>query len=97
MSYVDYDDGFVAYLNGIEIARENINGESPIVFDQTANSYTEPRIPYDQYPWEKNITESISVLNEGVNVLALPVHNFSSTSSDFTVSFLKYRIFIGNR
>ena len=82
--HVDYDDGFVAYLNGIEIARENINGESPIVFDQTANSYTEPRIPYDQYPWEKNITESISVLNEGVNVLALQVHNFSSTSSDFT-------------
>jgi len=82
--HVDYDDAFVAYLNGIEIARENINGESPIVYNQTANSYTEPRIPYDQYPWEKNITESIPLLNEGINVFAIQVHNFSSNSSDLT-------------
>ena len=27
---VDYDDGFVAYINGIEIARANINGTPPL-------------------------------------------------------------------
>jgi hypothetical protein len=24
---IDYDDGFVAYLNGSEIARSNVNGD----------------------------------------------------------------------
>ena len=38
--HVDYDDAFVAYLNGIEIARENINGESPIVYNQTCSYRT---------------------------------------------------------
>ena len=26
---IDYDDAFVAYINGIEIARANINGVPP--------------------------------------------------------------------
>ena len=26
---VDYDDAFVAYINGTEVARENINGSPP--------------------------------------------------------------------
>ena len=82
--HMDYDDGFVAYLNGTEIARENITGEAPLAHDHQANSYTEPRIPTGQYPWEKDITEYISLLEAGENVLALQVHNFNTGSSDLT-------------
>ena len=34
---IDYDDGFVAYINGNEVARANIYG-SPPAFDATTNS-----------------------------------------------------------
>jgi len=36
----DYDDAFVAYLNGVEIARRNIgNVGVPPAFDDTADDY----------------------------------------------------------
>ena len=82
--HMDYDDAFVAYLNGTEIARENITGDAPLAHDHQADSYTEPRIPTGQYPWEKDISEYISLLEEGKNVLALQVHNFNTGSSDLT-------------
>jgi hypothetical protein len=39
--HVDYDDGFIAYLNGTEIARANISIENP-THDQATDTYTEP-------------------------------------------------------
>ena len=35
--HMDYDDGFVAYLNGVEIARYNMTGTPP-PFDQVSDS-----------------------------------------------------------
>jgi hypothetical protein len=34
---IDFDDGFVAYINGVEIARSNIVGDRPS-FDTTTIS-----------------------------------------------------------
>ena len=37
---MDYDDGFIAYLNGQEIARSLLSGE-PVAFDQTSDGIHE--------------------------------------------------------
>ena len=82
--HMDYDDAFVVYLNGTEVARENITGVSPLAHDHQANSYTEPRIPFNQDLWKKDITSSLPLINQGENLLALQVHNFNSESSDLS-------------
>ena len=42
---IDFDDGFAAFLNGVEIARENITDLGrPPTFTEVANTFTEPRL-----------------------------------------------------
>ena len=49
--HVDYDDAFVAYLNGVEIARANIGTVGiPPTYNQSATNYTEPLIIYGVKP-----------------------------------------------
>ena len=81
---IDYDDGFVAYINGIEIARANING-SPPTFDQGTIIDHEAQIYIGGIPDRFPISDFNSILIEGENVLAIQAHNISSGSSDFTV------------
>ena len=85
MFHIDYDDAFVAYLNGIEIARDNITGDAPLAFNHPADNYTEPRLPYDNALWSTSIAEYISLLKPGENILAIQLHNFNSTSSDLSL------------
>jgi spore coat protein CotH len=79
---VDYDDGFVAYLNGTEIARANITGAFPL-HTQSALAYVdpEPLIPVS-FTVSKEVLQSLLV--EGENILAVQVHNESIGSSDFS-------------
>lgn len=79
---VDYDDGFVAYLNGTEIARANITGAFP-PYTQSALTYVdpEPLIPVS-FTVSKEVLQSLLV--EGENILAVQVHNESIGSSDFS-------------
>jgi len=81
--HIDYDDGFVAYLNGIEVARANINGESP-AYNQTSITYTEPKMVFGQDPDEFEIENIQDLLVQGENVLAVQVHNSGEGSSDMT-------------
>jgi uncharacterized repeat protein (TIGR02543 family) len=79
--HMDYDDAFVAYINGTEVARSNIGTPGiPPGFDQLAsNNHEAGGIP------EKFIMTDIkSILQSGANVLAIQVHNVSATSSDMT-------------
>jgi WD40 repeat protein len=71
-----YDDGFVAYLNGEEVARANIQGGPP-AFNTGAASANEPT------QIEVDLTPHIGKLKKGKNVLAIQAHNASVTSSDF--------------
>ena len=81
--YMDYDDGFVAYLNGTEIGRGNAGQPGDFIawnqgldMDQEAVLYaggTPSSFPFD-----------LSVLTEGSNTLAIEVHNVGPTSSDLT-------------
>jgi hypothetical protein len=74
-----YDDGFIAWLNGVRIA-ENLAPADP-AFDSRAmenhESGTDPEL-FD-------VTDHLDALREGVNLLAVQGFNVSSNSSDFLV------------
>lgn len=77
---VDYDDAFIAYLNGIEIARANITTRTPR-HNASANSNHEAGEPETF-----DVTSFKGFLKEGVNVLAVQGHNVQLSSSDFTLN-----------
>ena len=81
---MDYDDGFVAYLNGVEIARRNITGNPP-AYNSYASPDHEAQIYQGGLPDFFNIENAKSILQTGDNVLAIQVHNVSSSSSDMTM------------
>ena len=84
--HVDYDDAFVAYLNGVEIARANIGIPGIIPdFDQGADSGSEAQIYAGGLPEAFPVNLDETALLEDFNVLAIEVHNFASTSSDMSL------------
>jgi len=75
---VDYDDGFVAWINGTEMARSNVSGD-PLYTDIASGSH-EGGSPVTFLP----AGAVIDLLIEGPNVLAVQAFNVSlSGSSDF--------------
>ncbi|MGE3311951.1 MAG: DUF1800 family protein, partial [Limisphaerales bacterium] len=73
---IDYDDGFVAYLNGTEIARANVTGTNP-AYNQAASTDHEAGVPE-----EFDLSSRRNLLKPGANVLAIQLHNVGVTSSD---------------
>ena len=86
--FASFDDGFVAYLNGVEISRSNLEGEFPS-YSTTAPSYKEPEIPQGLRPVEFKINQEIldHILVEGSNLLAVQTHNFGDNSSDLSSNY----------
>ena len=81
---MDYDDGFVAYINGNEVARANITGVPP-AFDSGTFTDHEAKIYRGDVPERFSIANPQTVLQEGSNTLAIQVHNVSEWSSDMTL------------
>ncbi len=83
--YMDYDDAFVAYLNGIEIARANVSGDPPL-YNTLASSLHEALIYQGGTPEEFRIESALinDILKQGENTLAIQVHNHDANSSDMT-------------
>jgi hypothetical protein len=81
---IDYDDGFVAYLNGVEIARDGLSGIPP-VWDELA-------VNHEAQLYQGGIITSFEIpmntiqnaLVNGTNVLAVELHNTAPLSSDLT-------------
>jgi len=83
---VDFDDGFVAYLNGEEIARENLGSVgSPVSYNTLATADHEAQLYQGNEPNGYAISNKINFLQNGENLLAIEVHNSSITSSDLTL------------
>ncbi|MBM3449324.1 MAG: lamin tail domain-containing protein, partial [Bacteroidetes bacterium] len=85
--YMDYDDGFVAYINGVEIARANVGVVgTPPAFNSLAAGNHEANgyqgIALDGYVVNMSALEGILV--NGENVLSIQVHNATVNSSDLT-------------
>ncbi|MEM1214392.1 MAG: CotH kinase family protein [Bacteroidota bacterium] len=81
---VDYDDGFVAYLNGTEIARANMDGPLPAP-TTLATTWREAEMYTGGSPERYVIANGGDLLVAGENVLAIQVHNHIPTSSDLSL------------
>ena len=81
---IDYDDAFVAYVNGVELARANISGLHP-AFDAPTQSEREAQMYMGGLPERFISTDIAGLLQEGENILCLQAHNISNSSSDFSV------------
>ncbi len=81
---IDYDDGFVAYLNGVEIARSGLSGYPPAWNENASNHeaslYAGGSISSFDIPLATLQTAIVS----GTNVLAIEIHNTDPSSSDLT-------------
>lgn len=78
---VDYDDGFIAYLNGVEIARSSTMGAPGTFYSHsdTASSHNAGT------PEHWTIGTAANLLVSGTNVLSVQVHNVSLTSTDMSL------------
>ncbi len=85
MFNIDFDDAYIAYLNGIEISRKNIgNPYEEIPFNRYSDTFVEARLYQNQMLDAIFLEEPHSILVNGSNVLAIQVHNSSLSSSDLT-------------
>lgn len=73
------DDGMVAYLNGMEVGRDNIKGTPPPFNAATTTSH-------EALEFEIDLTPMIGKLVAGENVLAIQGHNQKLDSSDFVLT-----------
>ena len=73
------DDGFIAWINGVEVARYNMPAGERLYNQFASGSVPEP-IPFNVY----DITDT-SFLVAGENVVAVHAFNHSLTSSDLVI------------
>lgn len=82
---MDFDDGFVAWLNGTEIARSGISGQPP-VWNELATEHEATLygggMP-QAFPLTINTIQNL--LMDGDNLLAIQVNNVGASSSDLTM------------
>jgi hypothetical protein len=87
---VDFDDGFVAYLNGHEVARINIGtpGVRPLYNEYALLTTYEAQIPKGGVPsrFILDLDSLSKYMIQGSNVLSLQVHNCNATSTDLSSS-----------
>ncbi len=77
---IDYDDGFIAFLNGVEVARRNLGAPQSFAYhDQTAWNVRKaaPTNPVETI----SLGSAASRLKAGANVLAIQVHNAAQADS----------------
>lgn len=94
--HIDFDDSFVAYLNGVEIARSNIGtiGMEP-AYNDLAFANHEAKMYTGGSPEEFSIPNSTltSAIKPGENILSIQIHNVVDNSSDMSgIFFLSFAI-----
>lgn len=86
----DYDDGFVAYLNGTEIFRSSnlASAGDKVAFDYSGFKDHEATLYSGGEPERFSFSEEqLSLIKNGGNLLALQVQNVRTNSSDFSSNF----------
>ncbi|UCG57736.1 MAG: CotH kinase family protein [Phycisphaerales bacterium] len=78
---MQYDDGFVAYLNGDEVARRNFEGE-PIYNSAASTTHFDGEAVIFE---DIDISDGLGSLRQGENILAIQGLNASKNSSDFLI------------
>ena len=87
---IDYDDAFVAYINGVEIARSSNLPEQELTVAPEVNSDHEAQMYTGGSP-DRFIVDH-ALLTSGYNTLAVQIINISNTSSD-----LSGRVFLSGK
>ncbi|MEL1233027.1 MAG: CotH kinase family protein, partial [Candidatus Neomarinimicrobiota bacterium] len=83
--HIDYDDGYIAYLNGIEFSRRNLGSTGSVVYHtSTTTGLHEAEIYAGGFPETVDIDLMDFPILEGINTLAVQVHNYTSNSSDLS-------------
>ena len=84
---IDYDDGFIAYLNGTEIGRSPSMNNVAGNYNDVATTYVEALLYNGGQPLQSTWTaqDIEELLVPGENVFAVQVHNNSANSSDLTI------------
>ena len=81
---VDYDDAYVAYLNGIEISRANVLGTPP-TYSTFSTGLHEAELYLGITPVNVILSATnMGLLVSGTNTLTIQTHNESLSSSDMT-------------
>ena len=79
---VKYDDGFIAYLNGVEVARRN--ADNPLTYDVSASAARDNAQAVAFEPI--NISAHLGELVAGSNVLAIHALNETAADADMLLS-----------
>ncbi len=79
---IRYDDGFVAYLNGVEVARRNVGNSFSWNGAALASRPDPEAIRFEPI----DLSSSVGLLRQGANLLAIHGMNHSASSSDFLIS-----------
>jgi hypothetical protein len=77
-----YDDGFVAYLNGVKVAEANAPAEASLAWSSAATTGTEANL---SSPSRFDIGGHLQDLRVGPNLLAIQGLNFNTSSSDMLI------------
>ena len=84
---MDYDDGFIAYINGVEIARNNLGSVGqPAAYNLLASASHEAQLYQNGLPDQFifNPAQFASFLLQGTNVICVEVHNQTATGADLS-------------
>ncbi|MDE0585167.1 MAG: lamin tail domain-containing protein, partial [Planctomycetota bacterium] len=86
--HIDYDDGFAAHINGIEVARDNLGiyGVNPQWLSDAPSQHT-GSLQWGGAPDDFRVDNPTQLLVEGVNVLTVEVH---SIGNDGTLSLTPF-------
>jgi len=79
---IRYDDGFVAYLNGIEVARHNFNGTPAWNSQGSTDNPDSAAVEFEDI----DISAFLSNIKRGRNLLAIQGLNGTLNSSDLLIS-----------
>jgi hypothetical protein len=82
---LDYDDGWVAWINGVEVARSVSMPTGPPAWDTVSGAHESSNGTFPSFETQEISGTGIPALVEGVNVLALGVWNMSPGSSDLVL------------
>ncbi|HUL50956.1 MAG TPA: LamG-like jellyroll fold domain-containing protein, partial [Candidatus Nitrosotalea sp.] len=76
-----YDDGFVAWLNGVEVTRKNAPDTNLWNSAATARHSDDLAVQFEDF----DISQSLGALAVGANVLAIQGLNIDATNTDFLI------------
>ncbi|MFK7806784.1 MAG: CotH kinase family protein, partial [Saprospiraceae bacterium] len=89
--HADYDDAFVAYINGVEVARSGNIGSTgiPPTWNTVLSYDHEATLYFGGQPEEYILSgaDLKDVIQEGTNTIAIQINNVDESSSDFSSNF----------